>query len=126
MNISPVTVQALQAHGWDIIRVSSVLSHSAPDEEVLKWARAANRVLITQDLDFSRLLALRGCTRPSVINLRLLASDPDTITAKLLEQLPQIEPLLELGSVVTLDDRTARARRLPLTGGPPDNPRDEM
>lgn len=54
MNISPQTVEALQREGWDIIRVSQELPADASDEEILEFARQAERVVVTQDLDTSR------------------------------------------------------------------------
>jgi len=47
----------LQQQGWDVIRVSQVLPMGASDDEILEFARREDRVVITQDLDFSALLA---------------------------------------------------------------------
>ena len=60
MNISPLTVSALREVGWDIIRVSQVLPSNASDREILEFARSQERVVVTQDLDFSSLIALGG------------------------------------------------------------------
>jgi len=57
MNVSPKTVFAFQRLGVDMIRVSSLLPENAADEAILVLARKTGRVLITQDLDFSTLLA---------------------------------------------------------------------
>jgi len=65
MNISPETVNALQEKGLDIIRVSQILPMTSSDAEILAFARRENRVVVTQDLDFSALLALGGFDRPS-------------------------------------------------------------
>jgi len=67
MNISPRTVRLLREQGWDILRVSEVLPASAKDLEVLEFARRERRVVITQDLDFSVLLALSGYSSPSLL-----------------------------------------------------------
>ncbi len=69
MNISPKTVEALQRRGWDVLRVSQRLSIHATDQEILELARREGRVLITQDLDFSALLALSGHHQPSLVTL---------------------------------------------------------
>lgn len=53
MNLSPLTVQDLQIDGLDIIRVSDVMAGSTSDQEILLYARQENRVIVTQDLDFS-------------------------------------------------------------------------
>ena len=101
MNISPQTVTFLQQQGWDTVRVSEVLPATASDLEILEFARREERVVVTQDLDFSTLLALGGYNQPSLITLRLLASDPDTVNQKLIEILPGIERELEEGCAVT-------------------------
>lgn len=114
MNISPQTVRFLQQQGWDIVRVSEVLPATTPDSEILEFARQEHRVVVTQDLDFSTLLALGGYNQPSLITLRLLASDPDTVNQKLIEVLPGIEHELEEGCAVTIEDTAVRIRKFPI------------
>lgn len=70
--------------------------------------------MVTQDLDFSALLALGGHRRPSLITLRLLVSDPNRVTRRLLQVLPHVEAALRDGSAVTVEDVTLRVRRLPI------------
>ncbi len=77
MNLSPVTVNSLREEGWDILRVSSLLAANASDAEILELARRQDRVVVTQDLDFSALLALGGHARPSLVTLRLSNTDPE-------------------------------------------------
>lgn len=67
MNLSPATVADLREQGWDILRVSQVLPMDTEDSEILEFARQQNRVIVTQDLDFSELVALGGYARPSLI-----------------------------------------------------------
>jgi len=114
MNISPKTVASLFQQGWDIIRVSQLLPVTATDKEILELARQEGRVIVTQDLDFSAILALGGFNRPSLITLRLYVSDPESITQKLNEILPLLEDALEKGSAVTIEDASVRIRRLPI------------
>ncbi len=114
MNLSPLTVESLRREGWDIIRVSSLLPVDATDQEILELARREGRVLVTQDLDFSALLALGGHHQPSLLTLRLLVSSPETVTRRLLQVLPQVEEALRQGSAVTVADVTVRVRRLPI------------
>ena len=114
MNLSPRIVTNLSQQGWDILRVSQVLPMDIEDSEILEFARQENRVIITQDLDFSSLLALGGYEKPSLITFRLSVPEPETITRKLLELLPHIEDRLAEGCAVTIDDRKARVRRLPI------------
>ncbi len=114
MNISPLTVRDLLAEGIDVVRVSTVLAANASDREILGKARAEGRTLITQDLDFSALLALSGESQPSLVTLRLLNTDPDLVTRRLRTVLPQIEESLSGGCAVTIEDHGVRIRRLPL------------
>jgi len=114
MNISPTTVDALRQAGWDALRVSECLPVNAPDGEILEMARREGRVLITQDLDFSALLALSGYTQPSLITLRLSTSDPETIGSKLLALLPTFQERLTGGVAITVDDASVRIRGLPI------------
>lgn len=114
MNLSPMTVVALQQEGWDIVRVSALLPATASDAEILILARRQNRVVITQDLDFSALLALGGHAKPSLITLRLSNTDPAHVTERLRQILPQSVQALQEGSAITVDDRSLRIRRLPI------------
>jgi predicted nuclease of predicted toxin-antitoxin system len=114
MNISPVTVAALREAGWDAVRVSERLPGNATDSEIMELARRERRVVITQDLDFSTLLALSGHSRPSLLTLRLSTSDPASISRKLLDILPLVGKCLATGVAITVDDVSVRVRELPM------------
>ena len=87
-----------------------MLPMDAEDSEILEFARQQNRVII----DFPSLLALGGYEKPSLITFRLSVPNSETITRKLLDILPHIEDRLVEGCAVTIDDRRARVRRLPI------------
>jgi len=114
MNISPITVEALRNHGWDIIRVSEVMDEKSKDIDVLVYAQKQNKVVITQDLDFSQILALRGYAKPSLINLRFENASPDFVTARIIDVVSSMEKELEEGVVVTVDETSARYKNLPI------------
>jgi predicted nuclease of predicted toxin-antitoxin system len=114
MNISPDTVAVLRQHGWDIIRVPQVLPMNASDQEILDLARGDDRTVITQDLDFSALLALGKFNRPSLISIRMSVSDPETISRNLLKVLPEMEKVLQEGCAITIEDAAVRVRKLPI------------
>lgn len=114
MNLSPITVDVLRRDGWDIVRVSALLPVNASDAEILALARRQNRVVITQDLDFSTLLALGGYARPSLITLRLGNTDPNLVAERLRQVVPLAEPALQEGGAVSVDDTVLRIRRLPI------------
>ncbi len=112
MNISPLTVAVLNEQGWQVTRVSAVLPPKTTDRDILEYARQENFVTVTQDLDFSTLIMLSGQDRPNLITLRLSVSDPDTVTARLLQVLPFLVDSLEVGSAITVEDKSVRTRRL--------------
>jgi predicted nuclease of predicted toxin-antitoxin system len=68
VHISPLTVITLQQQGYDILRITDLLPATAPDSDILELARVENRVIVTQDLDFSMLVALGKYDQPSIIN----------------------------------------------------------
>ena len=115
MNISPLTVEQLKQHGWNIIRVSEIMKSNSTDAEVLAYARENNKIVITQDLDFSMLLAVGGHAKPSVINLRLKKANPDYVTERIMEVVPAMAKELGKGVVISVDEATARYRNLPIT-----------
>lgn len=114
MNISPVTVAALRSQGIDVVRVSDLLPVNTTDEDLLEFARSENRAVVTHDLDFSALVALRGHSQPSVVTLRLSKADPTAVAKRLLEILPRVEADLAQGCAATVDDGSVRIRKLPI------------
>ncbi len=114
LNVSPLTVEALVREGWDVVRISSRIPARSPDREILDLARREGRGIVTQDLDFSALLALGGFDRPSLVTLRLSDTAPETVTRRLLETAPLLEQVLPEGSAVAIEDMAVRVRRLPI------------
>jgi predicted nuclease of predicted toxin-antitoxin system len=107
-------VDALRLRGWDVIRSSELLSPKAPDQEILACARETGRDLLTQDLDFSALLALSGMDRPSLVTVRMSTSEPEILTARLLEAEPLLASTLPEGCAITIEDSAVRVRKLPI------------
>ena len=114
MNISPLTVERLRKNGWNIVRVSEVMDRGSKDTDILIYAQQQNKVVITQDLDFSAILALSGYGKPSLINLRLENPRPDLVTSRIIEVVSTMEKELEEGVVITVDETSARYRNLPI------------
>jgi len=104
----------LRAEGWDVVWVWEELSPSALDLEILDHARKNERAVLTQDLDFSALLALNGWSRPSLVTLRLSETQPEAVGRKILEARHELEPRLAEGYAITIEDRAIRFRKLPI------------
>ena len=114
MNISPSTVRDLCAAGYDICRVSEILPQNASDHTILVYARKHGYNIITQDLDFSALLAIGRHANPSVISLRMSSADPNNITKKLLFVIPRYDMELSQGCAISVEDSFCRIRTLPI------------
>jgi predicted nuclease of predicted toxin-antitoxin system len=75
-------------------------------------------VVITNDLDFSAILAAGAAASPSVVQIRtqdLLSDDVIDIVA---DALRAHRASIERGVVVSIDEGGARVRMLPLRGSP--------
>lgn len=114
LHISPRTVDFLRQLGHDVVRVAEVLSPKASDEEIVAYAVAEGRVVLTQDLDFSALIALGRLSGPSLISLRLTSSQIEYVNAVLKRTLPLLEEEVQAGVLVSVEDHRIRRRRLPL------------
>jgi predicted nuclease of predicted toxin-antitoxin system len=114
MNISPLTVQALRFAGYDICRVSEILPQTASDHVILVYAKKNDYIIITQDLDFSALLAIGRHANPSVISLRMSSADPNNITKKLLFVIPRYNMDLKQGCAISVEDDFCLIRTLPI------------
>jgi predicted nuclease of predicted toxin-antitoxin system len=113
-HISPRTVQFLQSLGHDAVRVSERLPANASDQTVLALARREGRAVLTQDLDFSVLVAAAGESQPSVITLRLESPRVERVNEVLLSALPKLADSVGQGAIVTVEDTRVRVRRLPI------------
>lgn len=85
-----------------------------PDEAIFDYARDHESIIITQDLDFTRLIALRGARLPSVIQLRVQCPTPEVVGHALLSVLKNHRQQLQDGCLISLDLNRHRLRLLPL------------
>ena len=114
MNLSTEWRKVFESIAWTSYHWSDVGSPSAPDTELMDWARKEGCVVFTHDLDFGALLAASGATKPSVIQMRCEDTNPSTMGAVLVEALYLSEDDLRAGALVTVDPRRTRIRVLPL------------
>jgi len=114
VHISPTTISDLQQAGYHIIRVTDFLPPTASDKEIITLAIDRDAIIITQDLDFSDLIAQGGMAKPSVVSLRLSKVKPNVVTRILQQVLPQIQTQLIEGVIVSIDETSFRIRKLPV------------
>jgi len=113
MNLSPRWCPLLKAEGWDW---SDVGRGSAPDSEIMTWARQEGRVVLTHNLDFGAMLAAARTTGPSVVQIRTQDVRPESLGPLLVPLLRQHELELKAGALMIADEARARVRVLPLRG----------
>ena len=70
MNLSPSWVGRLAGHGFEAVHWSTIGAATAPDVEILTWANEHHFGVITNDLDFSAILAAGAVDGPSVVQIR--------------------------------------------------------
>jgi predicted nuclease of predicted toxin-antitoxin system len=80
----------------------------------MDWARKNGFVVFTNDLDFSRLLALTHDKGPSVIQGRAQNVMPGHIGAIVAHILKRYQKEIEQGALLSFDENKARTRILPL------------
>jgi predicted nuclease of predicted toxin-antitoxin system len=114
LNVAPRTVEFLRSRAYDVVRVDALLPVTATDAEIVEVALREERTILTQDLDFSALVALSGRSGPSVVSLRLSSSRVERVNERLSEVLPSLAAEIESGAIVSVDDDGVRARSLPI------------
>ncbi len=114
MHISPITVHFLRNLGHDVVRVNEILPPNASDKTIIETAINSDRVILTQDLDFSEIIALSGNIQPSLISLRLSSSRIEFVNTILERILPRIESDVRKGAIISVEDNRIRIRKLPV------------
>ncbi|HUI41379.1 MAG TPA: DUF5615 family PIN-like protein [Terriglobia bacterium] len=114
MNLSPSWARFFMDHGVEAVHWSSVGEVSAPDSHILEYAVANGFAVFTHDLDFGVLLARRGSSGPSVIQVRTQDVLPPAIGSTDLRAIEACRDQLEAGAIVTVEIAENRIRLLPL------------
>jgi predicted nuclease of predicted toxin-antitoxin system len=110
-NIPAALVRALRAAGYDVLSASEAFPSSG-DEWVLARAREEDRVLITFDSDFGRMIFAEGHAPPrGVVYLRSPPPSPTETVTRVLKVLAADAPVVD-GCFVSVD-ATSRFHPLP-------------
>jgi predicted nuclease of predicted toxin-antitoxin system len=112
--LSPLIAEGLRSAGHNAIHVQDYHMQKATDLEIFARATEEDRIVISSDTDFGTLLALRDEEKPSVILLRRGPKRPGVQLRLLLGAMPAMEASLQEGSIVVIEEKRIRVRRLPV------------
>jgi predicted nuclease of predicted toxin-antitoxin system len=113
-NISPSLCAGLERLGYSARHVKDVGLLAAKDQAIFEFAQQSGEVIITHDLDYSRIHALSGASKPSVILIRIEPLNNELILTFLKNNLAQISNELEKGAFVVVENDQLRIRELPI------------
>ncbi len=114
MGLSPRTGDFLRRLGHDAVHLRDEGLGRLPDPLIVKKAAEEDRIVVTFDLDFSRILALQRIAQPSVILFRLQKFTTDQVNQRLSNVLTDHDAELEAGAIVVVDPDRTRTRLLPI------------
>jgi predicted nuclease of predicted toxin-antitoxin system len=114
MNLSPRWVALLESAGFQAEHWSTLGAPDAPDTAIMAFANANNFVVLTNDLDFSAILAATQGAKPSVVQVRAGDVSPNAIGMLVIAALQQMATKLEEGALLSIDAKRTRMRVLPL------------
>jgi predicted nuclease of predicted toxin-antitoxin system len=102
-NLERPIVERLRSLGHDVVTVSADKAGS-PDTEVLAWATAESRVLLTNDKDFAELTFLQRKAAAGIVLIRLPGLRTSGKTERVLEVIKsQDERLVGVFTVIEAD-----------------------
>lgn len=118
MPLSPELAVWLEQQGHDAIHAIEVGLHRASDAAILEYGRNEQRVVVTADLDYPRLLALAEAEGPGLVLFRGGNYSEREAVERLRRALETI-PIEELAnSIVVIEKGRIRRRRLPPAPSP--------
>ena len=114
MGLAERTADFLNGLGHDALHIGRLGLPRHPDDHILQLAATEQRVAVTFDLDFPRIVALQRLAQPSVILFRLERFTTDELNTLLAKLLLDYETELTAGAIIVVDSHSIRVRHLPI------------
>lgn len=107
-------VERLIPRNFRVFRGPSFTLLGLRSNPLLHWAREHGHVVLTQDLDFSRLLFTSRAHLPSVVILQVRDESDEEIRTRFCGTLRQLESQRAAGAIIIWTPERARVRLLPI------------
>ena len=114
MGLAQRTAVHLRNLGFDAVHLRDQGLQRMPDNDIVIKAIQEDRIILTHDLDFGRIVALSGAGLPSVATFRLANMRPDNVNRHLVDLLERFGDELSAGALASVTDESIRIRRLPV------------
>jgi len=114
MNIPLVYSELFKERGIESLRWSEVGASDATDEEIMKYARDYDYIVLTCDLDFSAILSNTHEQKPSVAQIRASLVHAEQAVDMIITALKNNVDAMTDGAILSIDLKKSRLRLLPL------------
>ncbi len=105
----------LEQIGYTCSHVRGLQLSGKPDLSIVEFAEEEDWIIVTHDLDFSRIISISGRKKPSVITFRLDKINASILLELLKSNLSSLEDKLAKGALVSISSDKIRFQYLPLT-----------
>lgn len=112
--VSPSLLEVLREFGHEGVHATQIGLARAADSELIGFAANEQRIVITADLDFPRLLVLSSVHNPGLILFRGGNYSEDEMRTLLRRLLEPIEPDVLECAICVVDKTRIRITRLPV------------
>lgn len=114
-NLSRDLPALLAAAGFDVADTRTLGMQRWTDEEIVDFAAAESRIIVSADTDFGTILAKRQVVKPSFVLLRRTQGlSPEAIADIFAAHIPLFEGDLDHGAILVITDAVVRVRPLPI------------
>lgn len=116
-NISPSLAGKLSTIKIDSVHVRDVDLIGHPDTRIIEYAIIQDFIIITHDLDYSRIISLSAKEKPSVITVRVDKISSEILFSLIKNNIDNLKSYLQKGALITMEEDKIRFRLLPVERG---------
>lgn len=113
MGLAASTARYLRDGGHDAVHLLDQGLERLTDTAIVAKAVTEQRIILTHDLDFGRIVSLSKRHAPSVVTFRLSNMRAGEVNRRLEELIARFANDLEEGVLISVTDQNVRVRRLP-------------